>query len=81
MCRLGAAVLLLSTTSRLLVGGNFGRSILIEVLVVIESFNFKFKRIVILDLVDMYLNIFCCCGSFNGMTVIFFIYINDEVVC
>jgi hypothetical protein len=49
MCRLGAAVLLLSTTSQLLVGGSFGRSILIEALVVIESFNFKLKRIVILD--------------------------------
>jgi hypothetical protein len=53
MCRLGAAVLLLSTISRLLVGGSFGRTILIEVLVVIESFNFKLKRIAILDLVDM----------------------------
>jgi hypothetical protein len=53
MCRLGAAVLLLSTISRLLVEGSFGRSILIEALVVIESFNFKLKCVVILNLVDM----------------------------
>jgi hypothetical protein len=58
VCRLGAAVLLLSTISRLLVEGSFGRSILIEALVVIESVNFKLKRIVVLDLVDMQLNAF-----------------------